>query len=491
MKKATNKIIALALSATLMAATLAGCSGGSNKDYDFYIFNTKGENADALKAAADAYGAEKNLKVKVFSLGSGTNSDDTLRAEMNSKNKPAIFCTTNSNSLKEWKDGGFALELGSAKNEEFKKIASEIPNDFKLTSDGTDSYGIPFNVEGYGYIVDKEMIAALFGADKVDDVLTSFKAATYDEFAKAVTDLTAYIKDSTAAEITLAGKKYPLAATKTGKALTLQAVFSMAGSQKWTYGDHLVNIAIDAVFPTSNAAAKATAADVDKLKGPFIAYMKTLELKSDNAIGTRGAEFINDTTNGYDASVQNLADSKTIFLKQGNWAYTNIEKANPAIVKTLTFIPVKMPFTAEDVVAEGLTVDKINSSIPVFVPNYYLINKKSTDKEQEMAQDFLVWLNTSAAGQKFVTEDMAFIPYNSDPATTTVSNSLGASIVEYMNSGSTITNAYAGSPNTWPGDVFGQEVMEKYLTKAEWTDADYNALADYGIAKWKELAKLS
>jgi len=36
--------------------------------------------------------------------------------------------------------------------------------------------------------------------------------------------------------------------------------------------------------------------------------------------------------------------------------------------------------------------------------------------------------------------------------------------------------------------VVGLEVMEKYLTKPQWTEQDYEAIADYGISKWKEMA---
>lgn len=502
--KKFGKLAALAMAATLLATSFAGCgddsgttsgSTGGNKsgDYDFYIFNTKGENADALDAAVAAYEEETGLTIKTFSLGSGTNSDDTLRAEMSSKNPPAIFCTMNTNSLVEWEEGGFARPIEEAVTDDFKTLATEIPDNLKLIS-GTsgESFGLPFNVEGYGYIVDKNMLSDLFGADKLDAVLEDLKAATYDEFAATVEALTAYIKDNKASEVTLNGNKYALAATKTGLATNLEGVFSMAGSEKWTYGDHLINIAIDAVFPFSYDAAAATKEDVEKLKGPFLAYAKTLDLKSSNAIGTRGPEFINSTTNGYDASVENFATGKAVFLKQGNWIYTNFANtSNPDVVEDLTFIPIKMPFTDADVVADGLTVEKMNTSIPVFVPNYYLINAKVSEEEQKMAEDFLVWLNTSEAGQKFVTEDMAFIPYNADPATTKIDNSLGNSIIEYMADDAMITNAYAGAPNTWSGDVVGLYIMENKLTKAEWTEEDYEDIANYAVDQWLEMANLS
>lgn len=83
-------------------------------DFDFYIFNTKGENADALDAAVAAYEAETGLNIKTFSLGSGTPTEEALRADLASSNKPAIFSCMNPQALQEWVDGDFALELTSA-----------------------------------------------------------------------------------------------------------------------------------------------------------------------------------------------------------------------------------------------------------------------------------------------------------------------------------------------------------------------------------------
>ncbi len=52
----------------------------------------------------------------------------------------------------------------------------------------------------------------------------------------------------------LSGQTFSLLAEKNEKAEKLEGVFSVAGSEKWTYGDHLINIPIDSVFP--NVAAK-------------------------------------------------------------------------------------------------------------------------------------------------------------------------------------------------------------------------------------------
>ncbi len=482
------KTIALTLLAVLTLSAVTACSAPAAEE--LYIFNTKGENADAMQAAADAFTAETGIKTKVFSLGSGTDSTEIMRTEINSDTKPAIFSVMNAESLLEWVESGYASPLTSAITEEYKALVETIPSDFHLTMDGETNYGIPFNIEGYGFVVDTVMLADIFGVDG-KEVADAIKTATYEEWEATVLALTDYIDNGNATSVTLSGQTFDMAEEKTGRATTLEGVFSTAGSEKWTYGDHFINVALNATFSNPTDARDATKAEVEGILGPMTAYAQALDLKTGNAVTERSADFINSTTNGYDPSVENLASGKAIFLKQGNWVYGNFANtSNPEIVDTLTFVPVKMPLTDADVTVEGRTVDSINSSIPVFVPNYYIINDKVSDQEKEWAEQFLVWLNTSEAGQKFVTEDMNFIPYNADPATTTVSNSLGNSIIEYLNEGNTISNPYAGAPTTWTGDIVGAYVMENYLTVPEWTEENYTDIAQYSIDKWVELKGL-
>ena len=503
-----KKILATLLAAVMTAGVLAGCGGGSNapaagsseggeaapaastgsEDYDFYIFNTKGESADAMQAAADAYSEATGQKVKVFSLGSGTDSSELMRTELASKNPPSIFCVMNTISLVEYTEGGYALNLADATDPDFQQLVADIPENLRL-SDENGSYGIPFNIEGYGYIVDKRMIAAVYGEDKVDAWLEAYKTATYDEFVALVEATTDYIKNDTLGTVTLSGESFEMQ-PKSGLAENLVGTFSMAGSQTWTYGDHLVNVFIDAAFKDAAATANATAEQVDAMKPIFEAYAQVVDLKSSNATIDRGPELINTTTSGYDASVQNFADGKSFFLKQGNWVYTNLVGFNEEASKELTFVPIKVPLTDDMILTDGLTADYMNKSISVFVPNYYVINKKVSQEEQEKAEKFLVWLNTTPEGQKFVIEDMAFVPYNADPAVTSSGYCLGDSLLEYVAAGNTITNAYAGCPASWTGPTLGNYVMENYLCKAEWPENAYEDIADYAISTWKEMGGL-
>lgn len=479
--------------AVVLVSFATACSfstlGGKN---DLYIFNGKGESADAMEKAAKQFGEETGKKVKTFSLGSGTNSMDTLRAEINSKNPPTIFSIVNIQELKEWEEGGFALDFSTLSDGEFKKMADAIPENMRLTSDGKNSFGIPYNVEGYGYIVDTRMIDALFGNNVSNDFLNDLKLSGYNEFEKLVLAVDAYIKDGTVSTVSLNGKSYTLVSEKNELSEKLTGVFAVAGAEKWTYGDHMVNVALNAVFSNPAEAESATEAQINSLKEPLKAYAKALDFKTSHVAGAdgalnRGAEFINTTTASYDSSVQLFAKGKALFLKQGNWALTNIEKADSDVVKTLAFVPVKLPLKNSDMVAEGMTAEKLNRSISVYVPNYYAINAKATDEQKQTAMDFLVWLNTSEQGHKIVVEDMKFIPYNADNSTVITDNSLSKSIVSYMEAGDVISNPYHGAPVGWSGDTFGLEIMEKYLTKEKWTEDDYSSIADFGISSWKKM----
>lgn len=482
--------LALVMAAAAAAMTISMAAYAESGDYDFYIFNGKGEIADSLQAAVDAYSAETGQTVKLFTLGSGTDSTEMLRTELTSKNPPAIFTIQDAQRLVEFVEGGYAMNHADATVEEFKEFAATIPEAFYLTQDGTINYGVPYNIEGYGYVVDKDLLAELIGADNVDGFIDAYQTASYEDFEGMVNALDAFIKEGTAGTITLSGTEFALAAEKGELASNLVGVFSVAGSERWTYGDHLVNIAIDAVYKDSLASAAATQETLEAGKGAWLAYAKLADILTAHGTTERGPELINATMNSYDMQIQNFANHKAVFVKQGNWCYNQIIAANESVGDNLVFLPIKFPITDEEITAEGLTAEHMNSSIPVFVPMYYAINAKADDHAKECAQQFLAWLNTTEEGLSFIVNDMAFIPFNADPATTSAGYSLGDSILSYVQAGKTITNAYAGCPATWATNTFGQYMMENWVCKAEWGEDAYEQIANFIVSSWVEAAGL-
>lgn len=491
-----KRLSGIVLSAVLISTALAGCGDKTPKaptDYDFYIFNGKSENAEAMEKIVNQYAEERDLTIKVFSLGT-TDVAETLRSEMNSDHKPAIF-STNIGGVAEWAESKAAMDLNEATNPELKALADQVPSAMRLSMDGTQNLGIPYNIEGYGLIVDTRMIDDLFGKDHTDSFLEDFKAATYDEFEQIVEALNEYIHSGKSGSLTLNGNAYMLRSGKTELTQELTGVFAEAGAEKWTYGDHMGNMGLNAVFDSAVTARNANEEQVDQLASPLQKVVQVMDLYSSHAAGMngplkRGPEYINSTTASYDVSVQLFSSGKALFLKQGNWVYPNIAKLNTEILPSLTFLPIKLPLEQRDIQVEGLTVEKFNRSIPQFVPSYYVINNKVTDREKELAQEFLVWLNTSEEGKRTIVEEFQFVPYNADQSVR-LENKLNQSLIDYALADDTLSNPFNGSPaggGYWGQEVFGAILQEQYLNRSrDWIPEDYRAIAEQSVQGWKDV----
>ena len=490
------KSLRLMAAGLAVVSILSGCGqssteGGqaSNKNYDLYIYNGKPQIADQLDELCDIYEQQTGVRIKTLTL----DQPDALRTEMNSSAPPAIL-TTYTDTMIEWQEGRFLLDFQQAQTEEFRQLAQSVPQDMRLSTDGTNNYGIPYSVEGYGLIVNTDMLEALFGVDGIQ-VAKDLQLCSYDEFETFVKATDAYIQDATSQEIFLNGTAYQLQAEKQGLAQNLLGVFAVAGSETWTYGDHLVNAAICSVFNNVVEANLVSKEDVDRLQLPMERYAQLLDLMSsyaatkDGAI-QRGGDFVSSTINGYDQSIQNFAAGRVLLLQQGNWAYNDIINANAQLAESMVFVPLKFPYQQQDITADGKTVEQLNSSIPVFAPCYYSINTQVSKEEQKLAEEFLVWMNTSEVGRDFIENKFSFIPYDA-PAESTTSNSLNNSILQYKAEGNVLSNPYTGAPPTWASKVVGNMMLEQYLCReGDWTQQDYQNIAQQAVKGWKNLMEL-
>lgn len=459
-----------------------------NKDVILRIFNAKGENAEQFAEMCKTYSEETGITVEPFSVGSGTSALEYLRAQMSSKTPPAIYSVKGLTELPEWKESDAILDLAAVKDPVFAKIVNAIPVGLRLSSDGKENLGIPFNVEGFGYMVDIQMLNDLFGVSNGTNVLKDLRTCDYNEFVSFCDVVQKYTTNPSDYSVSLKGNTYKLQAQKTGRATNLTGVFAFAGSEKWTYGDHSVNVTLNMVFNSAGAAKAMTEDKHELLRAPFTAYMKNLDMVTSHVAGVkgrqeRGQELINKATFGYDQSVQSYGDGKALFLQQGNWASANVAKVDADVANRSSFIPVKMPVT-DDMIKTGQTAKDFNSSISVYVPNYYVINKKVSADEQEAAIDFMIWLGKHTNVQKFIINDFKSIPYNAD-STYSIEDSYSKSIISYMEEGKVMSNPYMGVSKPWIRDVIAGTLMEKYLTKKEWTESDIKVFVDNTIAALK------
>lgn len=469
-----------------MGTMLTGC-GSSSKDYDIYLYNTKTEIADSIQDLCSKYEEETGVKVKVYTCGTAEGME-TLRSEMNSKNKPTIF-SVNQSSFQEWYEGRYACSSDDIQNPDLKAIYESIPDEMKL-GDGTGtSYGIPYNVEGYGLIADTRMICDVFNLENAENFIEDFRKADYPEFEQMVLALDEYIKGNGGVDITLNGNTYTTASERTGLTENLNGVFAIAGAEKWTYANHYVNYALSAVFPDYTSTANATAEQVQQLKTPLVKLVKELDFLTNYTAGAngavpRGANYINSTVTGYDQAVQTFSEGKAMFIKQGNWIYQNVSSVDAEKAENLTMLPMKVDLESSDIAENGVSVEKINSSVPEFVSQYYLINAKASEEEKAAAEDFLLWLNTSETGTDFIINKFAFVPFNAD-SSVEMENPLANSLIWYMQNDSVLGNDFDAFPESWGLNTIGAFIQEKLLTDAEeWDENSINEGVQSALDSW-------
>ena len=378
--------LGLGLVTVTAVATLAGCGNASSKgsgsgsgDDFLYVFNGKGEIADPLKKVVEEYGKEHNIKVKTYTLSVGTtNGNEVQTTEFNSKTPPTIF---SSGTLTNWgpDSGDYMQDINKVDNSKLKKLADEVPEAQRLTAKNGENFGIPYNIEGYGYQVDKNVLKDLFEGD-TDALVADLKAETnYESWQAFVKAVDAYIKNGTVSTVTVNGHPYTFASEKKGLAKELNGVFVESGAELWTYQNHWVSFPLNAVFKNVSEAYYAKKDEgIKDAKAALKAEIKGLDFEYSYIAGKngpvkRGPDFIDSATGSYDASLANFVAHKGLFLKQGNWIYPNLLKLDKSIINTMDLIPVKWPVQDGDIKVAGRDAKLFNTTIPAFVPNYFII----------------------------------------------------------------------------------------------------------------------
>ncbi len=495
-----SRILCLFIVILFSANFAAGCMNSSvgpyysqassenKKDYDICIYNARYDVSEMLQKLLDEYYSENGVKIKVISPSKENDSFEKLNSQLNSYEYPTIYSITNLKELANLQHDGFAWNFDDSNIDAFKELTKNIPENMKLSLKDSGNFGIPYGIDGYGYLVDRGMIASIFGENIADSFISNLKYATYDEFETLVKALDSFIKNNQASYVYLNGNEYLISSKKDDISKNLTGVFSVAGAEEWTYINHMINVAMNTTFDSSLNAFNASKSQLDLLYNPLKAYSKSLDLKTFYAAGENGqlersASYIDPEKNSYEQSLKNFSDGKSIFIKQGNWVYNEIERINPQLASRLNIIPVKMPFSKDDIHLSK-SIDELNKSIPVYVSMYYGINAKTSDKEKKLAQDFLVWLNTSDLGRKYIVDEFKYIPYDCDDNFESI-YSINKAILGYKKAGTILSGVYMGSPYCGKSSALGEKIKNEYLTKKTWTDKDYDDIAKFAIEQWK------
>ncbi|MCA1056592.1 ABC transporter substrate-binding protein [Rossellomorea aquimaris] len=423
-----KRILLLLSSFVLVFGIIAGCSSkesssgsdGDSKSGDdvvtLNLFQFKVEIADQLQEMIKEFEAEHpNIKVKLETVGGGADYGAALKAKFASGEEPDIFNNGGFKELELWKEK--LADLSGEPWVEHVLPIGKVP----MTAEDGKLYGMPVNLEGYGFVYNKDL----------------FEKAGIKEAPKTIDEL----KD--------ASKKLEKAGI---------TPFSAGYGEWWVIGQHLLNIPF-AQQDDPEAFIAGLYDGSEKIIGneKFKQFKEVLdtELKYAND---------NPLTTDYNTQVTLFASGETAMLQQGNWTENMITEINPDI--NMGFLPI------------ALNNEESANSLPVGVPNNWVLNKNSEHLEE--AKTFLNWMVSSETGKRYVTEEFAFIPAfdNIEPAGL---GDLGTSILDYSKEEKTIPWTWF----MWPDGAnkeFAAAIQEYAAGKI-----DYDTLLERFQQSWDNL----
>ncbi len=430
------KIIASGLSAILMMTTFTGCTFGFASDPDdpnavveeqpidtsidtftydsalsgtsITLLNSKAEIQTALDKMGAAYEEKSGVHVEVMPVTDGDSPYTKVVSLYNSGNPPtlSILDTTDVIALAEEKAADLTDEPWTAEAEEY------------LTRVNGKVYSFPLCIEGRGLIYNKKVIEDALGEEFDPESIT-----TLDEFQNLLDRLVD------------AGIEKPVSLAK----------------EDWSLGAHHLQY----IYETYDGTSEGTQELIEKIKNGEIelaSYDRINEfldmfdvLKSYNV--AKGDPLGAD----YDEMAIDLADGKTAFWFNGNWAWPNLQEAGAKNDDEYGFLPYFMNNDPDDFVN-----NKIQGSPSKQI---MLDGQMASEKEQAAAREFLNWIVYSEIGQQMLVKTCNVIPpFANNPYEP--ADPLSRDIYEKVQAG-TAFNASAIVPNDhW--SVLGA-AMQKYL----------------------------
>ena len=421
----------MAAIAAMSLGTLAACGSSTSGDDakgKVYYLNFKPEAADQWAALAKEYTKEKGVDVKVQTAASGT-YEQTLKSEIAKTEAPTLFQVNGPVGYQNWKK--YTADMSNT------DVYKELTNQDVALKDGDKVVGVPYVMETYGLIYNKDILNKYFALDGA-------KATSMDEIdnfdtLKAVADDMQSRKDE----------------------LGIKGAFTSAGfdsSSDWRFKTHLANLPLYYEFKDDNVTEQPAT-----IKGTYLPnYKKIFDL------------YITDSTTdptqlsaktGDDANSE-FALGEAAFYQNGTWAWTDLQKAGMK-AESVGMMPIYTGVKGEE--KQGLATGS---------ENYWCINDKASDADKKATEDFLSWVITSDTGKKAISQDMGFTtPFKTfDDAK--FDNPLTEAAVEDQKSGKTqVSWNFTMMPSEeWKNKV-GQALLEYAQGTGKW-DAVKTAFVD-------------
>ena len=352
MNRTIKAAVGMIAIAAMSVGTLAACgsdSSSSDGKGKVYYLNFKPEANDAWQALAKKYTKKTGVEVKVQTAASGT-YEQTLKSEIAKSEAPTLFQVNGPVGYQNWKS--YTADMSDT--EPYKELIDQSV----ALKDGDKVVGVPYAMETYGIIYNKELLTA---AGYTQDDIKGF-----DDLKKVADDIQAR-----KAELGVDG-----AFTSAG----------MDGSSDWRFKTHLANLPIYYEYKADGIGS------TDAIKGTYLDnYKQIWDLYITDS--TCDPKLLASKT-GNDA-VAEFVDKKAVFYQNGTWAYGDVSSLGD---DNLGMLPIYIGVEGEE-----------NQGLCTGSENFWCVNNAASEADIQATLDFLYWCVTSDKGTSAMADDMGFV----------------------------------------------------------------------------------
>ena len=382
------------------------------------------------------------MNVKIVTAASGK-YEETLKSEIAKDDAPTLFQRNGPVGYQNWKE--YTADLKDT--ELYKHLLNQ---DLAIT-DNDGVYGIPYVEEGYGLIYNEAIMNKYFKLDGAK--------------AKSIDEINSFAKLKEVAE-DMQSKKDQLG---------IDGVFastSLAPGEDWRWQTHLANLPVNYEYKDKNVK------DLDKLEFKYSnEYKNIFDLYVNNSTcepTLLGSKTVTD-------SMAEFALGKCAMVQNGNWAWSQISEVDGNTVKEneIKFMPIYTGVKGEE-----------KQGICIGTENYFAINNKASEADQQATKDFINWMFTSEKGKDLVTNELGFIaPFDTFTEEEAPQDPLAKEVIKYLGNKDlyNIDWNFTTFPSQTFKEDFGAALLEYCNGNMKWDDVKKHVVEEW--ASEKEAAK--
>ena len=427
------------LSGILLPLVFTSCWGKKSKGEVRYL-NFKPESAGVYEELAQIYEKETGVKV-IIETAANNAYESTLTAKMANRNPPTLFQINGPKGYANWKD--YCADLKDS------ELYKHLTDKSLAVTDKGGVYGIPYVLEGYGIIYNKEITDKYFALPKKS---TTFKSMdeinNFEKLKKLVEDM-----------------------QKNASKLGIKGVFastSLKAGEDWRWQTHLLNIPIYYEFTNNNI--DLTSDQTDTITFEYNKNFKNIfDLYLNNSVIPPKQVGIKTVDN----SMSEFALGECAMVQNGNWAWSQIEGVKGNVVKAdkIKYLPI---YT-------GMKVDP-QQGLCIGTENFYAVNKKASAEDQKATVDFVYWLYSSEKGKDYVINKLGFIsPFDTFTESEKPKDPLAVEVLHWMKKSdiTTIPWYFTLFPSQVFKEDFGSDLLRYAQGSENWTTVTNNVIADW------------